>query len=100
MAKAPIDIRSLARSHTRSALKTLSGIMNEKSAPHSARVRAAEALLNRGWGMPKQEMTIEDKRQLSTLSDAELEAIATGEARGGNGAAEPESGPPGTDSVH
>lgn len=100
MAKAPTDIRSLARSHTRTAIKTLAGIMQEKQAPHSARVRAAEALINRGWGMPKQEMTIEDKRQLSSLSDGELESIARGEPRSGNGAAESEGGPAESDSVH
>jgi len=54
MAKAPIEIRSLARSHTASAIKTLAGIMNEKKAPAAARVSAAQALLDRGWGKPVQ----------------------------------------------
>lgn len=54
MAKAPTDIRSLARSHTESALRVLSHIMNEPDAPHSARVAAATALLDRGWGKPSQ----------------------------------------------
>ena len=54
MAKAPTEIRSLARSHTESALKTLSGIMNEPDAPAAARVSAATALLDRGWGKPPQ----------------------------------------------
>ena len=54
MAKAPTEIRSLARGHTESALKVLAGIMNEDQAPHSARVSAATALLDRGWGKPAQ----------------------------------------------
>lgn len=54
MAKAPTEIRSLARQHTKSALKVLAGIMNESEAPHSARVAAATALLDRGWGKPDQ----------------------------------------------
>jgi len=54
MAKAPAEIRSLARSHTASAVKTLAGIMNEKKAPAAARVSAATALLDRGWGKPAQ----------------------------------------------
>lgn len=54
MAKAPIEIRSLARSHTASAIKTLAGIMNEKKAPAAARVSAAQALLDRGWGKAPQ----------------------------------------------
>lgn len=53
MAKTPTDIRSLARNHTESAINTLAGISsNGKS--ESARVAAAEALLNRGWGKPAQ----------------------------------------------
>lgn len=54
MAKAPIEIRSLARAHTASAIKTLAGIMNEKKAPAAARVSAAQALLDRGWGKSPQ----------------------------------------------
>ena len=50
MAKTPTEIKSLARLHTKSALKTLVGIMNEPSAPPAARVQAAQALLDRGWG--------------------------------------------------
>jgi hypothetical protein len=56
MAKAKPDIRSLARAHTKTALKVLAGIMNEAAAPHTARVSAATALLDRGWGRPKQEL--------------------------------------------
>ena len=54
MAKTPLEIASLARMHTKKAVKTLAAIMNEPSAPYAARVAAAEALLDRGWGKPKQ----------------------------------------------
>jgi hypothetical protein len=54
MAKTPLEIASLARMHTRKAVRTLAAIMNEPSAPFAARVAAAEALLDRGWGKPKQ----------------------------------------------
>lgn len=60
MAKTPIEIKSLARTHTESALKTLAGIMNEPKAPAAARVSAAEALLNRGWGKSATIVTGED----------------------------------------
>jgi hypothetical protein len=40
--------------HSRKAVKTLAAIMNEPRAPYAARVAAAEALLDRGWGKPKQ----------------------------------------------
>jgi hypothetical protein len=54
MAKAVAEIRSLARTHTEKAINVLSGIMNEKKAPAAARVSAAQALLDRGWGKPSQ----------------------------------------------
>ena len=50
MAKTPIEIKSLARAHTESALNVLAGIMNEPTAPHAARVSAANSLIDRGWG--------------------------------------------------
>jgi hypothetical protein len=54
MAKTPTEIASLARSHTRTAIRTLAQIMKQPEAPYAARVAAAEALLDRGWGRPKQ----------------------------------------------
>ena len=54
MAKTPIEIASLARSHTRKAVRVLASIMNMPDSPHHARVAAAVALLDRGWGKPKQ----------------------------------------------
>lgn len=56
MAKAKTDIRSLARSHTESAIVTLASIMNQPKANPSARVAAAQAILDRGWGKPKQDI--------------------------------------------
>lgn len=54
MAKAPADIRSLARQHTEAALKVLAKIMDQDDAAPAARVSAAQALLDRGWGKPVQ----------------------------------------------
>jgi len=59
MAKAPSDIRSLARAHTDTALKTLASIMNMADAPPAARVSAAQALLDRGWGKAEQKIEAE-----------------------------------------
>lgn len=56
MAKAPIDIRSLARSYTEMAIQTLAGIA-QNGEQEAARVRASEALLDRGWGKPPQSIT-------------------------------------------
>ena len=52
MAKAPLDVRSLARLHTHAAIASLAGIAtNGKS--ESARVAACDVLLQRGWGKPQ-----------------------------------------------
>ena len=61
MAKASAEIRSLARSHTETAIKVLAGIMKEKGAPPAARVSAASALLDRGWGKPAQTLQGDDE---------------------------------------
>jgi len=50
MARTSQDIRVLARAHTATAINVLAGIMREKRAPPAARVAAAQALLDRGWG--------------------------------------------------
>jgi hypothetical protein len=49
MARAPTDIRSLARSHTEACLQSLAGIATNGESD-SARVAACIALLDRGWG--------------------------------------------------
>jgi hypothetical protein len=54
VAKAPLEIRSLARKHTHKALNTLVSIMVEPKAPAAARIMAANSLLDRGWGKAAQ----------------------------------------------
>jgi hypothetical protein len=54
MPKAVTEIRSLARSHTRTALNVLVAVMRNTKATPPARVAAANALLDRGWGKPTQ----------------------------------------------
>ena len=50
--KALLNVESLARGHTRKAINTLVGIMKDVTAPPQARIAAARALLDRGWGAP------------------------------------------------
>jgi hypothetical protein len=64
MAKAPADLRSLARSHTETCVRTLAMIVRHKKAPMAARVAAASALLDRGWGKPAQPHTGEDGQDI------------------------------------
>jgi hypothetical protein len=72
MAKALADIRSLARAHTETAIKTLAGIMQQPDAPAAARVSAAQALLDRGWGKPKETVELIDNRDVAVWSKAEI----------------------------
>ena len=54
MSKTLVEIRSLARSHTRTAINALVGVMRSRKATHAARVSAANAILDRGWGRAPQ----------------------------------------------
>ena len=54
MPRAVTEIRSLARSYTRTAIKVLVGVMSSENATHAARVAAANAILDRGWGKAPQ----------------------------------------------
>lgn len=74
MAKAPTEIKSLARSHTETALNVLAGIMNDNGAPHAARVTAANSLIDRGWGKPSQAIVggDEDENPINIISRIEL----------------------------
>lgn len=59
--KLPEDVkhvREMARSYTVEALATLASVMEDGSGP--ARVAAANALLDRGWGKAPQPMTGEE----------------------------------------
>jgi hypothetical protein len=61
MAKAPAQIRSLARAHTERAIQVLQGIMDQPDCTPAARVQAATALLDRGWGKPTQHIAGDDE---------------------------------------
>ncbi len=43
-------ITTLARQHTEAAIKLLADVVEDEKAPPAARVAAAQALLDRGWG--------------------------------------------------
>ena len=49
----PTDIKSLARTHSEAAIRTLAHIAAQ-SGSDSARVAACQVLLDRGWGKPTQ----------------------------------------------
>lgn len=53
--KIPVEVRDAARAHTELAIATLAEICTSAD-KDSARVSAAVALLDRGWGKPLQEV--------------------------------------------
>jgi hypothetical protein len=84
---APANIRSLARAHTELALRTLTGIASSGK-NESARVAAATALLDRGWGRPAAD--VEDGEGLTIVIRRILEGpgIASADRSEPNGSSE------------
>ncbi|MBW8075771.1 MULTISPECIES: DUF5681 domain-containing protein [Metallibacterium] len=75
------EVVALAREHTSRAIAILVEMMESPQVSDSARVRAAELILERGWGKAVQPIAGNldddpiDLRLLPTLSDAQLMAI-------------------------
>jgi hypothetical protein len=67
MSKTLTEIRSMARSHTRTAINALVGVMRSKDATHAARVSAANAILDRGWGKAAQALENSDEGALELV---------------------------------
>lgn len=71
------EVQELARQKSPEAVNTLSNIMHDEKAPPAARVAAANALLDRGYGKPTQQISQTlAKIDPSSISDEELAAIA------------------------
>jgi hypothetical protein len=69
-------VQELARQQSPQAINTLVAIMGDEKAPPAARVAAANALLDRGYGKPTQPISQTlAKIDPSTMSDEELAAI-------------------------
>lgn len=71
MPKTLTEIRSIARSHTRTAINALVGVMKAKDATPAARVSAAAAILDRGWGRPVQALENGDSGALELIHKIE-----------------------------
>lgn len=67
MPKTLTEIRSLARAHTKTAVNVLVGIMRSKDATAAARVSAANAILDRGWGKTAQPIESSDDGALELI---------------------------------
>jgi hypothetical protein len=67
MPKTLTEIGSLARGHTRTAINVLVGVMRCKDATAAARVSAANAILDRGWGKATQPLESGDDGALELI---------------------------------
>ena len=65
-------VKALAREWTEEAIRTLAEIMGDGSAPHSARVKASESLLDRAWGRAESTATLTMNSDVRELSTAEI----------------------------
>lgn len=52
------EIAAEAKDHAEAALKVLVDVMGDDNAPHSARISAANAILDRGYGRPGQSIDL------------------------------------------
>ena len=93
--KIPEDVKEMARGLTKEAIATLAAVMRDAAAPHSARVRSAEVILDRAWGKPESSTNIRISQDVRDLSTAE---ILVALAALGVAAAEP--GADGSEVVH
>ncbi len=92
------DIKALAAEHSEDALNTLAQIAKSGES-ESARVAAANSLLDRAYGKPRQEIEHSGNigRRAEELSEDDLIRIASG---GGAGVAATESGAARPDPLH
>lgn len=67
-------VRALAQEYTAEALGTLHTIMQDDDAPASARVTAANALLDRGWGRAPQTIADDEGSPVAVKDISPLEA--------------------------
>ena len=67
----PQQLDSLARGYTEQAIQTLGGIMI--NGEEGNRIRAADILLDRGWGRPKQDNSHEVKGEIKVVLRKMLE---------------------------
>lgn len=70
------DLRAVCRQAAPLAVQTLLDIMQFEQQP-SARLRAAELILDRGYGKATQTVEMNVRRDIKELSDNELYAIAS-----------------------
>jgi hypothetical protein len=77
------DVKAAAREHTQVALDTLKAVMSDAKAPPAARVSAATAMLDRGWGRAKETVDANVGVSLEALILASMRPTGQRKARHG-----------------
>jgi hypothetical protein len=73
--KGGVMVQTLARQHTHGAISLLAKVMADEKAPPAARVTAAQALLERGWGKAPVQINLDVKARFDDfLRDVGLAA--------------------------
>jgi hypothetical protein len=67
------EVRELAQQHGPEAIEGLIALARDKNAPAAARVAAYNALLDRGYGKPTQELTHHVDNQILSAEQREAE---------------------------
>lgn len=76
--KATASIRDIAREYTSEAILTLAEVMRDEEQPAPARVSAANALLDRGYGKPSTVIGDEDGNPAELVHRIILEGVSAG----------------------
>lgn len=72
------SLSEIAKEHTEKAIETLVSVMDEGESD-AARVSAANSLLDRAWGRPKQEMDVDlHVNDLAAIIEARRQQVANG----------------------
>lgn len=80
--RAVLEVRDLARSCTEAAVRTLGEVMTNPRAPAAARVAAAVAVLDRGWGRPPQAVAVAVEADSGRAYEALLQEVERCERAG------------------
>jgi hypothetical protein len=61
------DVRELAKELTLKAMMALEAVLDSETAPPAAKVSAANSILDRGWGRPKESVDVTHAKSLEEL---------------------------------
>jgi hypothetical protein len=88
--KKDLELEAHARLHAKHAIDVAAQILLNTEASNSDRLKAAQLILDRGHGKPKEQVTVTHERPVTEWTEEQLDAAIAGlagEARKGEGPA-------------